>query len=398
VDDTSGRTLRTVPELVALDLPGGPGFVDALRTVWDRGDVALPVDRRLPPTARDRLVTTLAPTRWWDADGERPIGRAADEAVLADGDAVVVATSGSTGTPKGVVLTHDAIRASALATSERIGVRDDDHWLACLPLSHVGGLSVVTRALVTGTRLTVLPGFDPAEVTRRAEAGVTLVSLVATALGRVDARLFRCVVLGGSRPPADRPANGLATYGLTETGSGVVYEGRPLHGVELDLTSVGEVLVRGPMLLRCYRDGSTPIHADGWLHTGDIGSIDADGRLQVRGRRGDLIVTGGENVWPDPVEALLATHPDVADVAVVGLPDPEWGHQVTAVVVPSDRARPPSLDALRDLVGEHLPRYAAPRRLVLVEAIPRTALGKIERHRVTATVSARIADAGPTDH
>ena len=166
---------------------------------------------------------------------------------------MVVATSGSSGEPKGAVLTHDAVDASARATNTRLGVTGDDHWLACLPLSHVGGLSVVTRARARRRRdLTVHPGFDPAE----AEAsGATLVSLVATVLRRLDPEAFRTIVLGGSSPPPDLPPNVVTTYGMTETGSGIVYDGVPLDGVEVRVDDAGEIHVRGPMLLRCYRDG-----------------------------------------------------------------------------------------------------------------------------------------------
>ena len=343
--------------LVALDLPGGPEFVDLLLRIWDRGDAAFPVDQRLPVVAKEAVCTAM---------------RVGDE--IDDGDALVVATSGSTGSPKGVVLTHDAVAASADATSRRLAVTAEDHWLACLPLSHVGGLSVVTRALHTGTKLTVLPGFDADAVTA---AGASLVSLVATALQRVDPTIFRTIVLGGSRPPADRPANTVTTYGMTETGSGVVYDGRPLDGVEVRIDGDGEIWLRGPMLMRCYRDGSRPFDTAGWLPTGDLGRWRDDGRLHVEGRRGDLIISGGENVWPEAVEAMLATHPAVADVMVRGVPDAEWGQIVEAVIVPS--GAPPTLDALRGHVKASHPAYMAPRAIRIVDALPRTALGKLRR-------------------
>src|SRR5262245_32992020 len=177
-----------MPELVAVALPAGPAFVLALQRIWDRGDAVLPVDLRLPPPARTALLDALAPGSVLDTDGEhrRDGGREVEP-----GDALVVATSGTTGEPKGVVLTHDAVAASATASSARLGVGPGDHWLACLPLAHVGGLSVVTRAMVTGTPLTVLPGFDPAAVEQAALAGATLVSLVATALARIEPARFR---------------------------------------------------------------------------------------------------------------------------------------------------------------------------------------------------------------
>jgi O-succinylbenzoic acid--CoA ligase len=343
--------------LVAIDRPGGPGFVEDLVRIWDAGDAAFPVDQRLPDRARHDLRVAMR------------VGEPVEP-----GDALVVATSGSTGAPKGVVLTHDAVAASAVATSVRLGVTPDDRWLACLPLSHVGGLSVVTRALHTGTGLTVLAGFDADAVER---SGASLVSLVPTALARIDASIFRVIVLGGSRPPVDRPPNCVTTYGMTETGSGVVYDGVPLDGVDVDIGDDGEIRLRGPMLLRCYRDGPSPFDADGWLPTGDLGAWTADGRLHVQGRRGDLIITGGENVWPEAVEATLVEHPAVAEVLVRGVDDPEWGQIVEALVVPADD--PPTLDDLRAHVKARHPAYMAPKRLRLVTTIPRTALGKPRR-------------------
>ena len=366
-----------MPDLIALDLPGGRQFVDELQRSWDRGHAVLPVDRRLPPAAKAALLAAMQPTALIDNEGTRALdgGRGVES-----GDALVVATSGSTGTPKGVVLTRSAMEASARATAARLGATAVDTWLACLPLAHVGGLSVVARALVTGAGLVVHDGFDATRVDAAARDGATCVSLVPTALQRIDPTLFRVILLGGTRPPADLPPNVHTTYGLTETGSGVVYDGRPLGGVEVHIADDGEVLLRGPMLLRCYRDGTTPVDTDGWLHTGDIGAWLPDGRLHVEGRRGDMIITGGENVWPETVEAVLAGHPGVAEVAVAGVPDAEWGQRVVAWVLPADRAAPPTLDQLRAHVSEQLPAFCAPKELRLVEQLPRTALGKVQRH------------------
>jgi o-succinylbenzoate---CoA ligase len=373
-----------VRELVAVSLPPGPAFVATLRRVWDDGDALLPVDPRLPGPAVDRLFTSLRPTAVVDESGTR--SSLAHGVPVEEGDALVIATSGSTGDPKGVVHTHDSAEASARATSEGLGVDPArDAWLCCLPVSHVAGLSVVIRALVAGLPLEVLPTFDAATVEAAArERGATLTTLVPTALARVDPALFRRIVVGGAAPPAELPPNAVVSYGMTETGSAFTYDGHPLGDAEVKVVD-GEILVRGSMLLRVYRGGGFPIEghdprdADGWFGTDDAGEMTTDGRVVVRGRRGELIVTGGEKVWPTEVERVLATHTAVAEVAVLGRPDPEWGHAVTAIVVPRDPAAPPTLADLREHVKVELPAFAAPRHVELVRALPRTLLGKVER-------------------
>jgi O-succinylbenzoic acid--CoA ligase len=361
-----------VRRLTVVEARGGDAFVDALLRAWDDGDAVLPLDPRLPAAARASVLSAARP----------------DEPV-AEGDALVIATSGTTGEPKAVVLSHDAVAASARATSARLRVDPSaDRWLACLPLGHIGGLSVVTRAVVTGTPLTIHDGFDAGAVESAAAEGATLVSLVPTALRRIDPSRFRTVVLGGSAMPSDLPPNAVTTYGMTETGSGVVYDGAPLDGVEVRVVD-GEIHLRAPMLLRCYRDGTDPRDADGWFATGDAGAWDAAaGRLRVDGRIEDVIVTGGENVWPAAVERVLRASPAVAvaDVAVVGVPDDEWGQRVVAVVVPAAAEAPPDLAAVRDAVKADLPAYAAPRQLVLLDALPRTGLGKVARAALAASV------------
>lgn len=358
-----------MPRLLAIALPPGPAFVRELTEAWANGDAVLPVDPRLPLTAVGQLVDAMRPAVLIDETGEHQL--LPDPRSTEDGDALVVATSGSTGDPKGVVLTHDAVQASAAASSGRLAVDPDrDAWLAVLPVAHIGGLSVVTRALATGTPLL----FD------EHERPATLVSLVPTQANRADLARYRVVLVGGSADWRERPPNVVRTYGMTETGSGIAYDGVPLDGVEIDVDDSGQIRVRGPMLLRAYRDGTHPLDAHGWLATGDAGRIGPDGRLEVDGRIGDVIVTGGEKVWPAPVEDALRSHPAVADVAVAGRPDDEWGHRVTAFVVPAEAAEAPSLATLRDHVRERLPAYAAPQELVIVPTIPRTALGKIRRN------------------
>ncbi len=363
-------------DLVAIDLPGGPQFVAALRAAWEAGNAVSPVDQRLAPPARRQLLDMLRPGWLVTEDGTEHL----QGGVPVDaGDALVVATSASTGTAKGVVLTHAAVAASAQATSARLGVDPARHrWLACLPLNHIGGLSVVTRAMLTGTPLTVLGGFEAALVSAEAAVNV-LVSLVPTALARVKAEAFYKVVLGGSAPPASLPPNVVTTYGMTETGSGVVYDGVALDGVEISLSPAGEVLLRGPMLLRAYRDGTEPLDGDGWFATGDAGVIDESGRLQIKGRISDMIITGGENVWPSAVEHIIRQHPGVAEVAVSSRPDPEWGERLVACVVPAHPAGPPELAELRALVADQFAPFAAPKELLIVEALPKTSIGKVKR-------------------
>jgi O-succinylbenzoic acid--CoA ligase len=369
-----------VADLVAVNAEGTDAFVAALGRCWAAGEAVLPVDPRLPAGARHRLLERLGATAEEAPDGSR---RHLGGNPAAPGDALVVATSGTTGDPKGVVLTHEALGAAASAVHARLGVDPGgDRWLACLPLAHLGGLGVVVRSLISGVPFEVASRPDPDTVAGAARRGCTRVALVATAWARADTSGYQTVLLGGAAAPSgDLPGNVVVTYGLTETGGGVVYDGVPLDGVEVDERD-GHLWVRSATLARAYRTpkGEVPLTgADGWFDTGDLGYLDADGQVVVEGRSDDAITTGGETVHPVAVETALGAHPGIAEVAVVGRPDDTWGEVVVAVVVPAHPDAPPDLGSLRDWVRQTLPAYAAPHHVEVVASLPRTALGKVAR-------------------
>lgn len=378
--------------LVVLDLPGGPTFIDMVRRCLDAGEAFSPLDQRINGPARQRVLAALAPTDLIDQRGERHVlsgGR-----MVEDGDLVVVATSGTTGQPKGVILTDEAIAASARATSTGLGVDPaNDHWLCSLPLNHVGGLSVVLRSLLTETKLTLLDHFDVELFDQALHEGATLTSLVPTTLKRLgDKRSaqFRKILLGGSAMPADLPDNVVTTYGMTETGSGVVYDRTPLGGVEIKITESGEIALRCPMLLRTYRNGIDPKDSDGYFRTGDVGSINEHGELQVLGRKSELIISGGENVWPVAIEQLLTGLPGIDEIAVAGVDDAEWGQRVVAIVVTNDKTTI-DLAVLNDRCRNEIGPWAMMSELFYVNELPRTTIGKLDRVGIAKIINEKTA-------
>jgi O-succinylbenzoic acid--CoA ligase len=394
--------MASAQPLVAIRLPP-PEAATAIRSSWDARRAVLPLDPNAPAGDVRRTLDALRPTHLLDAEGSR---RLEDGAGVASEVAAVVATSGTTGVSRGVELTWSGMEASALAVSEALGVGGGDRWLCCLPLHHIAGLALVARSWVTGAGLEVLPRFDPLAL---ATAPATLVSLVPAALRRLldagaDLRRFRRILVGGAPVPDElrrRPeAAGVAlvtAYGLTETWSGVVHDGHPLAGVELRLGPREEIEVRGPMVMRGYRldpaETAAAFDQDGWLRTGDVGAFGPDGRLRVVDRLGDMIITGGVNVSPTEVEAVLAGHPSIADVCVAGTHDDEWGERVVAYVVPVHRDRPPALAAIRAFAAEQLAGPKLPRQVVAVDEIPRTPSGKPLRRLLTEN-SARRGEGG----
>jgi len=364
--------------LIALDMPASKTFVDLVQRAWSNGDAVLPIDQRLRPAGKKMLMDTMAPSEIIDANFTA--SSLSNGRPMQDGDALVIASSGSTGSPKGIIHTHSSILSGAQASASRLQLSAGDHWLVCIPVSHVGGFSVIARALHTGAALTLHPTFDATAVQDAMKNGATHTSLVATALSRIDSSLFKSILLGGSSAPANLPSNVITTYGMTETGGGVVYNGQPLDKVEIKIVD-GEILLRCPMLMRAYRDDQTLSLEDGWYATGDIGEINENGKLSVHGRQTDLIITGGENVWPSVVENSLASHPIVNQVVVRGTPDTTWGQRVVAYVVLNDSAQTSEeklLSDLREHVKHTLPAFCAPQQIIVVAEILRTSLGKVD--------------------
>ncbi|MEB3021546.1 o-succinylbenzoate--CoA ligase [[Mycobacterium] crassicus] len=351
----------------------------ALQGVLDGRDPAL------TPVASDTDPSVLTALR---------VGEPIDDDV-----ALVVTTSGTTGTPKGALLTGAALLASAAATQERLG--GPGRWLLALPAHHVAGLQVLVRSLLAGTipvQLDVTTGFDidrlPAAVAELG-SGRRYTSLVATQLAKAlttpdsTAALadLDAVLLGGG--PAPQPildaaaAAGIRvvrTYGMSETAGGCVYDGVPLPGVRVRIGDDGRISIGGPTLAAGYRNPVTPdpFTEPGWFHTNDIGALDDSGVLTVLGRADDAISTGGLTVLPGPVEAVLSTHPAVAECAVFGVADDRLGQRVAAAVVVAGTTTP-TLEALRAHVAKSLDTTAAPRELHIVAALPRHGIGKLDR-------------------
>ncbi len=370
-------SLTFVRELIALDIPASNHLVDIINSIWENGDAFSPIDQRLPAKSKKALINLLKPSRLIDSTGETT---KLDGAVPIEADQrLAIATSGTTGTPKIVMYTMDQLIASANATATRIGVTSSDKWLCCLPIAHIGGLSVILRSLLHGNPVEVHNGFDASRVVEAARRGATLTSLVPAALALIDPYSFRKIVLGGSKPPRQLPTNTMVTYGLTETGSGVVYDGVPLPGLKIMISSQSEILLKGPMIATCYRDGNAIQDDLGWLHTRDSGSFTSN-KLEVFGRIDEIINSGGEKVYPAVVESFLESHPKVHQIAVIALSDSRWGEAVTAVVVPSPEFDPPTLAELREFVKSELPPYFAPTRLEIVKDMPTTNLGKIQKN------------------
>jgi O-succinylbenzoic acid--CoA ligase len=331
----------------------------------------------------------------------------------------VVFTSGTSAQPKAVELSRGAMAAAAAASAERLGWRADDRWLLSLSYAHLGGLSILTRCLLARRPCVLAEEGGPFSASEFVEAlswgEATLASLVPVQLaqvldlGRRPPPRLRAVLLGGAAAStrllsqaADLGWPVLATYGLTETCAQVATQlpgtsqrgelgcGPPLDGVELRIAE-GRIQVRSQAMLSAYHPPHlfpSPLTADGWLETGDLGHLDGEGRLHVLGRSDEVIVTGGEKVLPERVEEALLQCPGVSQAAVFAVPDPTWGALVAAAIVPS--RTPVSLDPLRSAIAERLASFERPRLVAFVTELPRTASGKVLRRTVASACEGRL--------
>jgi o-succinylbenzoate---CoA ligase len=374
---------------VALALEPGLPFVEALHGCLMLGAPAVPVDPRLSERERYTLL------RDTELVVERPLRGDAGVFQLPDppdrkATALVVHTSGTTGRPNPVEITFGNIHANARGVQRALGLGDDERWLCPLPLSHVGGLMCVLRSAIMATTVVLAPPpFDEHAVAAQLrDDGITVASLVPAQLqrlldaGATPGPALRRILLGGgpiARELLERARDAgfpvSASYGLTQACSTVTVAepgdvetaGRAIPGVGVAVAEDGEILVSGPTVTSL-----------GALRTGDLGRLTPDGRLVVAGRKGEIVITGGENVAPAEVEAVLAQHPGVAEAAVFGRPHPLWGEAVAALVVPKPGADVDSAQLHRHCM-ERLAPFKVPKAFELVDALPRTGLGKVRR-------------------
>lgn len=379
---------------IGLALPAGQDFAVALHATLLAGAVAVPIDLRLRPSERPTVDLVLAEQAAFDA----PASNAACSAGLAGAGGVhelgavaaIVRTSGTTASPREVALTYGNWLWSALGSAVALGLDPNERWLCAMPLTHVGGLSILIRSAIYATSVIVHERFETERVLTalRAADGPTLVSLVPTTLARLlNAGLeqppsLRTVLLGGAPIPPGLLERAAAagvhvtpTYGMTEACSQVATAGRPLFCTRVEIAADGEILVGGPTV--------APASAgpDGLLRTGDLGRFGDDGLLAVAGRKSDTIITGGENISPAEVEQAFERHPDVLEAAVVGVPDAEWGEALVALL----RLRPGAAgtEQVAAAVAPRLASHQRPKQIVRIEdPLPRTASGKLLRRRI----------------
>jgi fatty-acyl-CoA synthase len=375
------------------------------------------------PVATYLSAETAAPG--WPALEQTGAGPTDAGAPAADDTAIVMYTSGTTGRPKGAMLTHANLWWANVNHTHAFDVRPDDVTITVMPIFHIGGLNVLNLiTLQRGGEVVLHRSFDPGAVLADWQRyGVTTMMGVPTMyqalvdhpdFAGTDKATVRTLICGGAPCPVPLlqryQQQGIEVhqgYGLTECAPSVCFlppelardktgaSGLPLLYVDVKLVDAdgaeiaqagakGEICVRGPMVMKGYwgrEDATAEAIRDGWLHTGDVAYRDEDGVIYIADRVKDMIISGGENVYPAEVESVLSGHPAIAEVAVIGAAHERWGETVVAVAVLREGERL-DLEALRAFGGAELARYKLPTRLEVLDVLPRTASGKVVKHEL----------------
>ena len=371
-----------MPKLVAINLELSPNLFQVISNFVETRQAFCILDRRISPELQRDQLKQLGATHLLSEDGEVSLDQGAG---VDEETGLVMLTSGSSGTPKAAELSWTALEASARLTSSRLTSGTSATWVPALPPNHIGGLAVLLRAAFGYANLCWTD-----ELEKGPELGATHISVVRAQLARYDLAKYHYVLLGGAKPPSELSENVLPTWGMTETGSGIVYGGIPLD--EVLVSSIeGELVVKSPTLFTRYReqDRRTIVGPDGssdWFPTGDGGAV-TDGVVRVFGRIGSVINTGGEKVWPEQLEAILGQHKSVSEVAVTSLEDPIWGEAIVAVVVSDQEV---ALESLSELAETQIGPWAKPKHLLITKSLPRTTNGKLQRNVLAAMAKGRL--------
>ena len=409
---------------VAVYLPNGFDCVCLIHALAKIGAILVPLNTRLTEAEHQQQMSqsqckTLIDVEFLKQLATQTIDQPLTESVIDTSQtSAIVYTSGTTGISKGVKLSHENFLWSAIASGIRMGNFSDDRWLVCMPLYHVGGLSIVWRCCLYGTTVVLNP-FEPESIHETLHRHqVTLISLVPTMLYRLielwksepPPESLRCILLGGAATPPSLIKKALSmnlpislTYGLTEAASQVATTpldlvmkkpgsvGRPLDFTSVSIldknhqalpsNEIGQITVQGPTVMQGYDhqpEATEETMKEGWLYTNDLGYLDEDGDLWMVNRRTDLIISGGENVYPSEVENILLRHPSINEACVIGLADDEWGQKVCAVLV-FEFNQTLSESDLQSFLNEKLASYKHPREYHFPKELPKTASGKIDR-------------------